>query len=224
MTLTYPEAYQIIGGISKPSKMPGTSWSISAFECGTGQKLRQIPGSVCEKCYACKGAYLWPNTKNALQRRLDGVSHPQFEEAFILVLQTLYNGRRNTYKRDGVDVKENRHRWFDSGDLQSAAMLHTLNRIALATPYLDHWLPTKEPGYVNQFRKEGGIIAPNLIIRVSNPMVGQAFKSQPQGLNTSTVGVDSATIHCIAPQQDGKCLDCRQCWDKTIPNVNYHIH
>ena len=42
------EAWQLVGGLSKPSKMPGWSIGIPAKECKTGAKLRLIPNSVCE--------------------------------------------------------------------------------------------------------------------------------------------------------------------------------
>ena len=45
------EAWQLVGGLSKPSKMPGWSIGIPAKECKTGAKLRLIPNSVCEGCY-----------------------------------------------------------------------------------------------------------------------------------------------------------------------------
>jgi hypothetical protein len=67
---TKAAAESYIGGLSKTSKMPGPSWSISARECSTGGALRNVSGSVCSKCYALKGAYNWPGTVNALDRRL----------------------------------------------------------------------------------------------------------------------------------------------------------
>jgi hypothetical protein len=48
------EAWTLVGGLSKPSKMPGWSIGIPAKECKTGAKLRLIPNSVCEGCYAEK--------------------------------------------------------------------------------------------------------------------------------------------------------------------------
>ena len=39
------------GGLGYPSKMPGTSYGISAHACITGGKLASVPGSVCHGCY-----------------------------------------------------------------------------------------------------------------------------------------------------------------------------
>ena len=48
------EAWKLVGGLSKPSKMPGWSIGIPAKECKTGGKLQQVKGSVCFDCYALK--------------------------------------------------------------------------------------------------------------------------------------------------------------------------
>ena len=53
------EALKIVGGLSKPSKMPGWAYGIPAAECKTGEKLRDIEGSTCEGCYALKGCYVF---------------------------------------------------------------------------------------------------------------------------------------------------------------------
>ena len=41
------EAKEITGSLTRTSKMPGLSYSLPAWECKTGAKLRKIPGSVC---------------------------------------------------------------------------------------------------------------------------------------------------------------------------------
>ena len=53
------EAWDLVGGLSKPGKMPGWSIGIPAKECKTGSKLRAVKGSVCEDCYALKGCYVF---------------------------------------------------------------------------------------------------------------------------------------------------------------------
>jgi hypothetical protein len=37
------EALKIVGGLSKPSKMPGWAYGIPAAECKTGKKLQKVP-------------------------------------------------------------------------------------------------------------------------------------------------------------------------------------
>ena len=51
------EAWTLVGGLSKPSKMPGWSIGLPAKECKTGGKLQKVEGSVCYNCYALKGDY-----------------------------------------------------------------------------------------------------------------------------------------------------------------------
>lgn len=222
--LTYIEAMDIIGGLSQPSKMPWFSWSISAFDCNTGGKLRKIKGSVCESCYACKGNYRFSNVTNAHARRLQALSHPRFVEAFRLVLYMLHERTKKTYLYKGKKIKENRFRWHDSGDLQNMEHLNKIVLIAQSLPHLRFWLPTKEVGIVNKWLKKNKQFPWNLTVRVSNPMKGVDFKQRPMGLSYSTVGVTSKNVQqCPAPNQGNQCLDCRQCWESDI-NVNYSLH
>jgi hypothetical protein len=41
------QAKEITGSLTRTSKMPGLSYSLPAWECKTGSKLRKIKGSVC---------------------------------------------------------------------------------------------------------------------------------------------------------------------------------
>lgn len=74
-TLSFAEAYAIIGGLSNPSKMPWYAWSISAKHCITGSKLREVAGSTCSHCYACKGFYPLPIVQDAMERRRQALIH-----------------------------------------------------------------------------------------------------------------------------------------------------
>jgi hypothetical protein len=219
----YAEALAVIGGLSGPSKMPWWGWSISAKECITGSKLREVEGSTCSSCYALKGNYVFKNVTEAHARRLKAFDDPRFVDCFVLVLEQLHKNTRSTYILDGQETKENRFRWFDAGDLQSVKMLDAINRIALRTPQIRHWLPTREIGIVRTFLKRGGKLAENLVVRISAPMVGQSFSDLPHGLPFSTVGVEAEGIHqCVAAQQDNKCKNCSACWTKEV--VNYPLH
>lgn len=207
--LPYWEAEEIIGKLSQTTKMPGYSWSISARGCKTGGKLREIKGSTCASCYALKGHYNYPNVKNAMARREAGLDHPRFVDAFVTVL---------------LNVKPGPFRWFDSGDLRSLDHLEKINSVALRTPQIEHWLPTRELMIVKSFLKKHTQFAPNLTVRISAPMIGQRPRQKPHGLPYSTVDVDDPDIHqCPAPQQGNQCGDCRACWNPDI-NVNYKKH
>ena len=222
--LTLKQALEIIGGLSSPSKMPWYSWSTPAQECITGRKLHKQVGTVCSKCYALKGFYMFPNAKNALAKRFLALKDPRFEEAFILVLTEKYARSKATYKIGRKIVKENRFRWHDSGDLASVQHLTMINNIALATPFLDHWLPTRELAILKEFRALSVAQAPNLQIKYSNALIGAKSNNPPCGCSQTTVGRDDdKDLHqCPAPRQDGECKNCRACWDGK--NVNYHQH
>ncbi len=81
-TFTIKQAEAIVGGLSETSKMPTMSISLPATLCKTGQKLRKVEGSVCSKCYACKGAYTWKATVDALQRRVDALGSSDWVDAW----------------------------------------------------------------------------------------------------------------------------------------------
>ena len=188
--------------------MPWWSWSISAQDCTTGAKLRQIEGSTCASCYALKGRYLFDNVTTAHARRRAALDHPQFVEAFVIVLQRLAKNARGP-----ADF-----RWFDAGDLPDLAAFEKILEIAWMTPQVQHWLPTRELAIVRQV--EPCLIPTNLTVRLSAPMVGQSITPL---LGTTWSGVDVPGVaQCPAPSQGNKCGDCRLCW--SAEPVSYHLH
>ena len=80
------EALQIVGGLSKPSKMPGWAYGLPAKECKTGSKLVKIPGSVCHGCYALKGCYVFKVVQDAQYRRLKSIRSPLWVGAMALLI------------------------------------------------------------------------------------------------------------------------------------------
>lgn len=222
--MEYGEALQLIGGLSKPSKMPWWSWSISAKDCITGSKLAQHDGTVCSGCYALKGNYRFSNVVRAQERRMAALEHPQFVEAFAIVLKNLHAKTRKL-RADGR--VENRFRWLDSGDLQSVEMLRQINDVAVLTPEIDHWLPTREIKIVTTYLAKYGEFAPNLTVRISMPKVGKVPRRRPiDGLTIALVGCDNTPgVHdCQAlAEQGNQCLDCDTCWRRES-DVNYPLH
>ena len=69
------EAWDLVGGLSKPSKMPGWAYGLPAKECKTGSKLRLVKDSVCYNCYALKGCYVFKVVQEAQYRRLASIKH-----------------------------------------------------------------------------------------------------------------------------------------------------
>lgn len=204
-----------IGTLSKTSKMPSLSFSIPASKCITGQKLAKNALSVCAGCYAGKGSYVWRTTKLAQQKRFDALTLPNWKN----LMQELISLR----------VKNNYFRWFDSGDIQSLAMLKDIVDICNNLSHIKFWLPTKEYGIVSKYIEEGGIIPNNLNIRISYPFVEGEFVSSVmetkyKGCTQSTVSKNMNNVSCLSFTQKGKCLDCRKCWDKNEGNITYRLH
>ena len=195
------EAWALVGGLSKPSKMPGWSIGIPAKECKTGKKLRQIKNSVCEGCYALKGCYVFAVVQAAQYKRLEAINHPDW----VLAMATLINSKK-------PDV----FRWHDSGDVQDLQHLEKIFEVCRLTPEKRHWMPTREA-----WIKDHMHMAPaNLVVRFSSPMVDQGpVKSWA---NTSTVSTKSRT--CPAPDNNNECGSCRACWDPLVKNIEYGKH
>ena len=76
------DALKITDSFTKTRKMPGLSYSLPAWACQTGSKLRLVPTSPCFGCYALKGNYTrYPAIKAAQYRRLDAITNPLWVEA-----------------------------------------------------------------------------------------------------------------------------------------------
>ena len=194
------EAWTLVGGLSKPSKMPGWSIGIPAKECKTGGKLQKVKGSVCYDCYALKGCYVFKVVQDAQYRRLAAIKSPQWVQAMAHLI--------NSKKPDVF-------RWHDSGDVQDLDHLNKIYSVCKLTPEVKHWMPTREAWIKNYLHNKPG----NLVIRFSPPMIGQRNDSWP---NSSMVVESGAT--CPAPNQGGKCGDCRACWDPLVKVVSYGKH
>ena len=195
------EAWALVGGLSKPSKMPGWSIGIPAKECKTGSKLRLIPDSVCSECYALKNCYMFKVVQEAQYRRLEAIQHPDW----VLAMATLINSKK-------PDV----FRWHDSGDVQDVQHLEKIFEVCKLTPAKRHWMPTREAWIKDHMHKAPA----NLVVRFSSPMIDQGpVKSWA---NTSTVSTKSRS--CPAPDNNNECGDCRACWDPLVKNIEYGKH
>ena len=202
--------------LSNTGKMPCPSFSTPATACITGSKLSKVKGSVCHGCYALKGNYRYPNVKAPREHNLALLDNlPVWTMAMI---KAIANSKHGGF-----------FRWHDSGDVQSLEHLRAIMVIANALPDILFWLPSKEAGIVKQAANRWAIPS-NLIIRISAPMVDQkpTLPESLKGLNnvcTSTVHTDQPFgQECIAYQQGGKCLSCRACWNRDIPNISYPKH
>lgn len=198
------------GGLSKTSKMPGYSYSISAHRCNIGSKLVNVPGSVCHSCYALKGRYLFPNVREKLEQRYmlskDSCWHLYMVELIRIMDTCGY------------------FRWFDSGDLQSLQMLKQIVYVARELPEIRFWLPTRERKIVREYLSKHGEFPSNLVVRVSDHMIDDptplTWHPTVSGVTTNE---DDPHL-CPAHSQGNQCLDCRRCWDAGVSRVNYLKH
>jgi len=147
------EAKKITGSMTRTKKMPGLSYSLPAWECITGAKLRKVPGSVCAGCYALKGNYTrYPKIKAAQYYRLATLMEPNWIPAMVTQIK-----------------RQKFFRWHDAGDIQSAKHLTNIFEVCSKTPATRHWLPTREAKFLKFI--DPAIVPANLIIRLSGHMV-----------------------------------------------------
>ena len=210
MIATLKAAKEIAGTLGHPSKMPGHSYGLPAAACITGSKLRGVKGTPCENCYAYKrGNYRFTSVQVSQERRLDGIEHPQWVDAMVLLID-----------RAVMKSGEPFFRWHDSGDLQGLQHLTDICTVADRLPHVRFWLPTQERLLIKLLDRP---LPANLIIRLSGAKVdGRPPNAWP---HTSTVHTNDHQGHlCPAPTQGNNCGTCRACWDDTVSNVSYHIH
>ena len=195
------EAKKITDSLTRTSKMPGLSYSLPAWACQTGAKLRKVKTSPCYGCYALKNNYTrYPAIKEAQYRRLDAINHPDWVQAMATQIK-----------------RQKWFRWHDAGDLQSSEHMAKIIEVCKLTPDTKHWLPTQE----RQYLPDPEDVPTNLIIRLSAARVdGTAGNAWTHSSTVVTDGSES----CNSGKQDGKCLDCRMCWNKEIKNVSYGKH
>ena len=194
------EAVKITGSMTKTKKMPGLSYSLPAWECQTGSKLRKVEGTPCFGCYALKGNYTrYPAIKKAQYRRLASLVRDSWTTAMV------------------AQVKRQKwFRWHDAGDVQSHGHMNKILEVVRQTPGTNHWLPTQERPYLPAVET----VPDNLVIRLSGSKVNGPAPTAWS--HTSTVVTKGAT--CPAPSQGGKCRECRMCWTKSVKNVSYGKH
>ena len=186
--------------MTRTSKMPGLSYSLPAWECQTGSKLRKVEGTPCFGCYALKGNYIrYPAIKKAQYYRLASLKHDSWVTAMVAQVK-----------------RQKLFRWHDAGDVQSHEHMNKILEVCRQTPLPRHWLPTQERRYLPR----GAMVPNNLTIRLS----GSKIDGPPPSAWSHTSSVVTKDASCPAPAQGGKCLTCRNCWNKDIKNISYGKH
>ena len=197
--------------LSKASKMPCKSWSLQALDTCPASKNKD--GSLvdaCKGCYATTGNYRFPNVKAPREHNRTDWKREEFVQEFVQALDT-----------------ERYFRWFDSGDMYDLRLAKKILQIMQATPWVNHWLPTR----MHKFEKFAEVIAqmealPNVVVRLSSDSIDGETIS---GATTSTIchsaenAPEGATV-CEAYTRGGKCGTCRACFSKDVPVVAYPAH
>ncbi len=207
--------------------MPGFSYGISAQKCHTGSQLRNVAGSVCSGCYAMTDWYRsWRPLLAGHARRFAGLQHPQWVDAMVALITPR------------CLPPDNYFRWHDSGDLQGVWHLANIAAVCRRTPRVNHWLPTREYGYVASYLAKH-TLPDNLCVRLSahmidsEPVLPPELESFPvstvSSVSTLKTGMQivegKGSIECRAVEaRDNKCGECRACWERRVKNVTYPQH
>ena len=211
-TPTLRATWEKVGGLSKPSKMPGYGYSISAKKCHVGSRLRKIENSVCSTCYALKGRYVFDNVKKAHANRFRAMKRKDWKPNMIRLI--------NHYCQ-----KEPYFRWHDAGDLQSIDHLKDIVDICRETPTVNHWLPTREYQMVKEYLATYKDVPSNLVIRLSAHMIeGSQAPTIPGTVKSEVYRATPKGHSCPARTQDNECGPCRACWNPAVQIVSYPVH
>ena len=211
--LTIKEIEKKIGSLSNPSKMPSFAWGIPIQYCVTGSKLALVDGTICNKCYAGKGCYVFPVVKAMYEKRYQAIALPEWVD---------YMAELITQKYKNLDKSRRFHRWFDSGDVQSYSHLMKIFEVCELTPHIKYWLATREYQIIDKIKEED--VPKNLCLRVSATKVDGALPKFWKW----TSGVHKDKRHkgkeCRAYTTNNNCGDCRACWSRSVKQVSYEEH
>lgn len=197
--------------LSKTSKLGTKSWSLQALETCPGSKMTNGDlVAACSGCYATTGMYHFGAVKAV---RADNKKDWQRDGWVADMIQALR--------------KDSHFRWFDSGDMYSLELAEKMLAIMVATPNTKHWLPTR----MYKFPKFAKVLAamqalPNVMVRPSSDAVDGTYTAGVHGSTIIPAGapVPAGVKVCKASEQDGKCLDCRECYSKDVPVIGYVAH
>jgi hypothetical protein len=198
--------------LSKASKMPCPSWSLQAIDTCPGSK--GLDGNlvpVCAGCYATRGNYVFSSVKASREHNKNDWQRDDWEADMIDAI----NRQRSGY-----------FRWFDSGDMYSLPLAEKIYSVMKATPSVKHWLPTR----MHKFRKFMPVIRrmnalPNVVVRFSADYLDDVIKGDyTSTVTTDAASVPSGAVFCEAYTRQGKCGDCRACWDKSSAIIAYPAH
>lgn len=196
--------------LSKTSKLGTPSWSLEAVET--------CPGSAdgngglvlaCQGCYARTGFYVMSTVKAPRIHNREDWKRDEWVADMVLALK-----------------KHSHMRWFDSGDLYDLNLAKKVYQVMQQTPNTRHWLPTRMAKFSKFIATLNGMQAlPNVMVRFSSDDIDGSYTKGVHGscIVQSNDAITEAKI-CSAPTTGGKCMDCRACYDKSVPVIAYVSH
>lgn len=196
--------------LSKTSKMPAKSWSLPALATCPGARENGELVPACAGCYATDGMYRMPSVQKPREHnQRDWERHDWIDDMVEAIGSDKY------------------FRWFDSGDMYSVRLAWKIYMVCLFTPDTQHWIPTR----MSKFPKFYKVLEE--LAKLDNVVVRHSSDSITGGLTEHAVQStiiparedlpDGATL-CSSIDNDGKCGDCRACWNKEVPVVAYVAH
>lgn len=206
--------------LTKTSKMPGPSWSLPAHLA-----CPRANGDICADCYAGKGCYRYNTTKNAQAARF----------AWTVRSMRTQAGRAAWIAYMVWAIREMGCEYFrvhDSGDLFNVNYATCWYEVIRQLPEVKFWIPTRSwqqpTGTLPVFDPLMAICRkiatlPNATVRPSALNFADAAPVVP-GLHAGAAAANLDTFQCPAYLQDGKCGDCRHCWDDKDVAVSYCKH
>lgn len=197
--------------LSETSKLGTYSWSLLSFDhCPGARDANGEAVEVCSGCYSRDGNYRFKNVKKVREDNWEAWRQESFVEDFIHVLQG-----------------HTHFRFFDSGDAATKQLAEKIYQICLACPNTLFWIPTRsfKIPKINEVLEKIAAL-PNVALRHSSDNYNQILDTD--SLNSVVItesNLDNPAVkNCSAFYQDGKCLDCRDCYDKSIKTIGYIAH
>jgi len=229
--------------MSETKKLPGPSWSLEAKRTCPGSKGEDGElVDACKECYATDGNYQRETVKAP---RLSNQIDWKRDDWVSDVVDWLYEYSRKEESNNRSPVIH--FRWFDSGDCYALPLARKICEVVNRTPWVNHWMPTR----MHKFEKFASIFEkltekPNFSLRFSSDSItgevltpGKAGDSTiipdkewfkegtPQrmiaeDIERKTLG--AGVFICPAYKQEGKCQECRMCWNKKCRSIAYVSH
>lgn len=205
--------------LSKTSKLGTYSWSLQARET--------CPGSVdtngetvpaCAGCYAVGGFYHMSNVKKVRADNREAWKDDDFVTDMISALR-----------------HEKYFRLFDSGDFYHVELEQKWFEICEALPDTKFWIPTRSHKVAKLALWIHKLSAlPNVAVRYSADSIDGTFDAALHGSViyscNSQLDIRDVASGMVYPcpayteEHGGKCLECRQCYDKQTSVIAYKAH